>query len=84
MHTVSMKLPDPLAAELAAQAERRKLSKSALIREALTRYLAEPEDGEARPTPGSFLERARHLAGSVKGAPADLSDDPAHLEGYGR
>ena len=35
MNTISLKMPDPLAAELAEMAQRRGVSKSALIREAL-------------------------------------------------
>ena len=39
MNTISLKMPDPLAAELAEMAQRRGVSKSALIREALEAYL---------------------------------------------
>lgn len=79
MFTVSLKLPDSLLAEVRALAERKGVSRSSVIREALAAYLPLA----AVPAAGSFLERARDLAGCVEGPP-DLSSHPAHMESYGR
>lgn len=78
MKTISLKVPEALAARLieaAAQAER---SKSAVIREALEQFLSR----EGHASAGSFTARASDLAGCLSG-PEDLSFDARHLEGYG-
>jgi Arc/MetJ-type ribon-helix-helix transcriptional regulator len=79
MKTVSLKLPDALDGRLSVFIRKRKVSKSAVIREALEAYLA--REGEA--APNSFLEAARDLCGHIDG-PADLSTNPKHLDGYGQ
>lgn len=79
MTTVSLKMPDPLAAELAATARRKGMSKSALIREALTVYLERSETKR----PGSALTRVADLEGIICG-PEDLSVNQDYLEEFGR
>ncbi|HEV3073692.1 MAG TPA: ribbon-helix-helix protein, CopG family [Thermoanaerobaculia bacterium] len=79
MKTLSLKLTPTLSRELEALALRRGMSKSCLVREALARYLF----SGSRVSRGSFLERARELAGCVEG-PSDLSVNAEHLQGYGR
>ena len=79
MNTVSLKVPDPLAAELAATARRKGMSKSALIREALTAYLSRLETDR----PGSALSRVADLKGILCG-PEDLSANQDYLEEFGR
>ena len=79
MNTVSLKMPDPLAAELAATARRKGMSRSALIREALTAYLGRL----ATECPGSALTRVADLEGIICG-PEDLSENQDHLEEFGR
>ena len=74
-----MKMPDPLAAELAAAARRTGMSKSALIREALTAYLERSETER----PGSALTRVADLDGIICG-PEDLSVNQDYLEEFGR
>ena len=76
--TITLKLPDALAARLRAVVQRRSRTQSEIVREALERHL----DGEA-PFVGSCLDLARDLAGSLSG-PADLSTSRRHLRGYGR
>jgi len=77
--TISVKIPRPLAARLSAAVRRRKTSQSAIVREALEGHLqSHPLDH-----PGSFLELAGDLVGSVSG-PVDLSTNKRHLRGYGR
>jgi hypothetical protein len=51
-----------------------------VVREALERYLDETHEVRR----GSFLDLAGDLIGCVKDAPADLSSNPKHLDGYGR
>lgn len=79
MKTLSLKLTPALGRELEALAQRRSVSKSSLVREALARYLT----SGPRASKGSFLERAGKLVGCVEGPP-DLSVNAEHLRGYGR
>ena len=76
--TITLKLPDALAARLRAVVQRRSRTQSEVVREALEKHL----DGEATFV-GSCLDLARDLAGSLSGPP-DLSSSRRHLRGYGR
>jgi hypothetical protein len=69
-----------LAAKLGAVARKRHASKSVLVREAIEAYLS----NAGRPVPGSFLDLAGDLIGSLHGGPGDLAHNKKHLEGYGR
>jgi hypothetical protein len=80
MKTLSLKLPDALAAKLGAAAKKRQASKSVLVREALEAYLS----NGGRRQPGSFLDLAGDLIGSLNGGPGDLAHNKKHLEAYGR
>lgn len=77
--TITVKIPRSLAARLSAAVRRRKTSLSAIVREALEGHL------QSRPLepPGSFLELAQDIIGSVAGL-ADLSTNRGRLRGYGR
>lgn len=79
MKSVSLKLPDAVAAQLEALAKRRGASKSEVIRDALAVYLSSNQPN----LPGSFLELAKDLVGIVDGPP-DLSTNPQYMEGFGR
>ncbi|MCY3777893.1 MAG: ribbon-helix-helix domain-containing protein [Candidatus Aminicenantes bacterium] len=79
MNTVSLKVPDPLAAAITETARQKGVSKSALIREALTEYLGRLETEQ----PGSALSRVADLLGILSG-PEDLSVNKDYLEGFGR
>jgi len=80
MRTISVKLPDELLAQLTRQARARRVTKSSLLRESLEKSLAEqPKVGAA-----SCYDLARDLAGSVKGLPRDLADNPKYMEGFGQ
>lgn len=79
MKNVSMKVEEPLAARLEAEAERRRVSKSEILREALARYL----DRDPVPREGSVAALAARFAGCVEDA-SDLSYHPRHLEDFGR
>ena len=79
MRTITLKLPDGLAARVSATVRRRGVSTSALVREALEDRLG----SEKRDRAGSCLDLAGDLAGVLEG-PADLSSNGRHLKGYGR
>lgn len=66
MKTLTVRLPEALAAQIEAESRERKLSKSEIVRERLS--LA----GSRRRRPAS-LEAISDLIGSVDGLPADLS-----------
>jgi Arc/MetJ-type ribon-helix-helix transcriptional regulator len=67
MKTLTIRLPDPLAAEIEAESRTRKISKSDVVRERL-RLLRRPAQGAQAP-----LHAIADLIGSVEGLPADLS-----------
>ena len=79
MDTVSLKMPAPLAADLAEMAQRKGVSKSALIRDALEAYLQ--ANGAERAE--SALSQVADLAGILSG-PEDLSVNKDHLRNFGR
>lgn len=72
----SVKLSEELANRLESEADRRDLSKSEIIREAVAEYVA----GSSEARRGSFLEQAGDLCGSLE---ADPGLSTADLEGYG-
>lgn len=80
MKTLTVRLPDSLAAEIEAESRRRSVSKSDIVRERLERAPA----GAAEPNPASY--DIADLIGSVDGLPADLSARKKHYLrlGYGR
>jgi Arc/MetJ-type ribon-helix-helix transcriptional regulator len=80
MKVLSVKVPEALDRKIMAAVKRRRMQKSVVVREALERYLDETHEARS----GSFLDLAGDLIGCVKDAPADLSSNPKHLDGYGR
>jgi Arc/MetJ-type ribon-helix-helix transcriptional regulator len=80
MKTITVRLPESLAAEIEAESRRRKLSKSDVVRERLERASA----SAAEPSAPSY--DIADLIGSVDGLPADLSARKKHYLrlGYGR
>jgi predicted transcriptional regulator len=79
MTTMSLKLPEAVAARLAAVARKRNQSKSAVVRAILDEGLAKSECAAE----GSCLDVAAELAGCLTG-PSDLSTHERHLRGYGK
>ncbi len=77
MKILTAKLPPDLETKLEAEAKRRGLKKSAVVREALAMYMTDTKKEY------SCLDLAGDLAGCVSG-PADLSTHKKHLEGFGR
>ena len=68
MKTLTVRLPEPLVAEIEAECRDRKLSKSDVVRERLSLAAA---SRRRRATP---LDAIADLVGSVDGLPADLSE----------
>ena len=77
MRTITLNLPEILEAQLDTLARENGMSRSEIVRRALTEYFS--QDGIKS---GSFLDQARDLAGSIEG-PSDLSIHKAHLKRYG-
>ncbi len=65
MKTLTVRLPEALVSEIEGESRRRKLSKSDVVRERLTRA--------ARPAKRAALDAIADLIGSVDGLPRDLS-----------
>lgn len=77
MITVSLKLPSPLASRLADTARVMRMSKSAVIRDALEAYLSAND--------GTPEKSALSLAGDAQGVlagPEDLSFNKKHLRDF--
>lgn len=77
---ITVKLPESLARRLDAEARRKRMARSAFVRDAIETVLQQ-QDGKARI--GSVLSHCRDLAGCVDG-PADLSHAARHMRGFGR
>lgn len=75
MRTISVKVPIYLDEQLTKISEQRRLSRSTILRDAITAYVAEPDK--------SFTTLASDLAGSLSG-PEDLSTSADHMTEYGR
>jgi hypothetical protein len=79
MDTISLKLPKLLLEQLAAEADARGTSKSAVVRDCLTNTLRKRR-GERTPT---CLDLMGDLFGSQPG-PRDASTNKRYLKGFGR
>lgn len=75
---LSIKLPKPVAARLAALAKRTGRTKREIVLAAIERELE--REGES----GSMLDGIRDLVGCVRGGPPDLSTNKKYMEGFGR
>jgi hypothetical protein len=80
VRTISVKLPGHPLAQLAKEAKTRRVTKSQLVRESLEKGLHEQPPAGAV----SCYDLARDLAGTVKGLPKDLIDNPKYTEGFGQ
>ena len=79
MTTISVKLPDSVAEQLAAEAFARQTSISALVREFIDSGLncGDPDRS------ASFHALAKDKGNRFPG-PRDLATNPKHMEGFGR
>jgi len=80
MSTISVKMPDAMGVCLEYEAQRRKTSKSELIRYCIDQVLSKKVVKE----PPSFYELSQDMCGKQKGGATDLSFNPKHLEGFGK
>lgn len=80
MKTLTLKLPNALAARLVKASQRARRTKSDMVREAIEIYL----DGKPEPKRDSFLDRAGDLLGCIDSGITDLGHNPKHMEGFGR
>ena len=81
MKTLTVRLPEALVAQIEAESRCRKLSKSDVVRERLTR----PE--KSRPRNPALLDAIADVIGSIEGLPRDLSAQAKKYlktTGYGR
>ena len=79
MQTISLKLPEDLLDELISEAKARRVTKSQVVRDSLEKALRkQPAAADI-----SCYDLARDLAGTVKGLPKDLADNPKYMEGFG-
>ena len=75
MKTLTVKLPDPLFAEITSDAKARRISKSEVVRERLVRSGA---------SKNSLWLRMEDLVIERDSLPKDLSSNKAHLKNYGK
>lgn len=78
MTTITCRISERLNAELEAVARERRVSKSAVVRQALESQARRAKRG-AGP---SLFDLVKHVAGRLHG-PRDLSTNGKHLEGFG-
>jgi Ribbon-helix-helix protein, copG family len=78
LRSITVKVPRSLSERVARIARERGLTISDVVREALEGV----EEGSTRPKPGSALELAGDLVGSIEG-PGDLSTNASYFDGYG-
>ena len=83
MAVISLKLTEALDAQLTEQAHRRRLSKSELVRRALTAFLQSSAQGAEGSPPQSAADLLADLVGCCEGGPADLSSHSAYLSSFG-
>ncbi|MCF8091234.1 MAG: ribbon-helix-helix protein, CopG family [Desulfotignum sp.] len=78
MSTLTVKVPDVLNTQLSSHAKQKGLSKSEIVRIALSEYFSK----DNITLEGSILDLSEDLAGSIE-APSDISIIKDYLEGYG-
>lgn len=79
MTTISLRLPDELAAEVEKAAGAQRKSRSQFFREAVVQKLA----SSGRRKKPSLFDLTSDLCGKGESGIGDLSSHPKHLEGYG-
>jgi Arc/MetJ-type ribon-helix-helix transcriptional regulator len=80
MKSLTVRLPEPMVAEIEAESRGRKISKSDVVRERL-------ETAPRKRRRNSGLEAIADLIGSIDGLPSDLSSRKKHYlksTGYGK
>ncbi len=80
MVTITCKIPEKLDVELESIAEKRRLSKSEIVREALEQSIEQQKKSSQL----SAYDVMKAGCGIIKKGPHDLATNPKHLEGFGR
>lgn len=80
MGTVTLKVADKLAREIARASRSQGITKSEFLRRAAQFYL-EQQTGKSFV---SAYDMAPHLAGCIKGTPPDLSTNPRYMDDFGK
>jgi Arc/MetJ-type ribon-helix-helix transcriptional regulator len=78
--TITCKIPEKMDAELESIIEKRAISKSEFVRQAIERELEE----QKKAVELSAYDLMKEACGIIKGGPADLSTNPKHMKGFGR
>ena len=80
MERINVRVDERLKQELEAEAREKGVKPSDIVRQVLEEHMQKRTPGE------SCLDLAKRagLIGVFKGGPADLSTNPAHMEGFGR
>jgi hypothetical protein len=79
MRTLTIKVPDALFADIDSVARTRKVSKSEVVRERLTRDVPTTKADKT-----SLWSRMEDLVISSDSLPSDLSSKKSHMKGYGK
>ncbi|HZD53841.1 MAG TPA: CopG family transcriptional regulator [Woeseiaceae bacterium] len=77
MEAVSIKLPAALRRRLAAEAKRRNMTQSAIVRESIEQML---KRSSGKGQPPSCAELVHDLVGSIQSGRSDLATNKAYLE----
>ncbi|MEO5960736.1 MAG: ribbon-helix-helix protein, CopG family [Opitutaceae bacterium] len=83
MKTLSVKLPEPMAKWLAAEAKTTRRSRSALVREALELKRLGPANGSRRAKKRTLADALLECGGTFQG-PGDLSTNPKYFDDFGK
>jgi hypothetical protein len=78
MTTITCQVSEKLNAQLETLARRRRISKSAILREALE----SKTKASSRLAAPSAYDLVKHLCGSLRG-PREFSMNPRHMRGFG-
>ena len=81
MTTLTLTIPESMAAELDAKAKRMATSKSAVARNALDKYLHDSPDGGGQSA--YDVAMALGVIGAIKDGPSDMSTNRKYMKGYG-
>jgi len=80
MTTITCRIPEKLDAELEAVAEKRKVPKSTVVREAIASNLQEQKN-QGRLSAYDVMKEA---CGIIKSGRRDLATNPKYMKGFGR
>ncbi len=80
MTTLSVKLPDKLAAAVERAAKARRKTRTAFVRETLAEKTATPSPKKG----ASLLERTKNLCGIATSGLGDLATNPHYLDDFAK